>query len=119
MGLYSSRSGAGLAATASVLVGSSFVLSSLLTEYPFLGRQAIRYLLAAIALMFVARPWDAARPRPSVRDLGVLALLGATGLLGFNIAVLAALRTAEPAVVGGMVGCVPLWGGLVAAPAGR
>ncbi|MFF9478348.1 DMT family transporter [Streptomyces sp. NPDC014733] len=103
-----SRAGAVLAGTASVLVGSSFVFSSLLTGYPFLGGQALRYVLAAVVLMFVARPWETSRPRPTPRDMGWLALLGATGLLGFNLAVLAASRTAEPAVVGVMVGCVPL-----------
>jgi drug/metabolite transporter (DMT)-like permease len=100
--------GALFAGTATVLVGSSFVSSSLLTHYPFLWGQAIRYLAAGLVLLAIARPWSAGRPRPTGRDLGWLAALGATGLLGFNVAVLAALRTAEPAVVGVMVGCVPL-----------
>ncbi|WP_163566767.1 EamA family transporter [Fodinicola feengrottensis] len=44
----------------------------------------------------------------TAREWGLLALLAATGLVGFNLAILFALRTAEPAVPGVIVGCVPV-----------
>ncbi|HEY6592561.1 MAG TPA: DMT family transporter [Asanoa sp.] len=48
------------------------------------------------------------RPVPTVRELGVLAALAATGMAGFNACVLVALEHADPAVVGTVVGAAPL-----------
>jgi drug/metabolite transporter (DMT)-like permease len=45
---------------------------------------------------------------PARREAGQLALLAATGLVGFNACVLGALRSTEPAVVGVVVGIAPL-----------
>ncbi|MEY9967159.1 drug/metabolite transporter (DMT)-like permease [Streptacidiphilus sp. MAP12-16] len=105
------RAGAGLATTAAVLIGTSFVAMSLLGRYPFLGGQGLRYGVAALALLVLAarRPAGLApvrnlRPRQWLR----LALIAATGMVGFNAAVVAAERTAEPAVPGVVVGCAPL-----------
>jgi len=42
------------------------------------------------------------------RDLARLTAVAATGLAGFNICLLEALRLADPAVVGVVVGCSPL-----------
>ncbi|WP_163505831.1 DMT family transporter [Fodinicola acaciae] len=98
-----------LCTAAMMLVGSSFPASSLLVGFPYAGGQAMRYAVAAAILLPLAFRRGAplpARVRP--RDWLLLVLLAATGLVGFNFAVLAALRTAEPAVVGVIVGCVPL-----------
>jgi drug/metabolite transporter (DMT)-like permease len=106
-------SGGVFCSLAMMLVGSSFPASSLLLHYPYAGGQALRYLLGALVLLPLAfRPGVRVRPplphRMLLRDWGLLALLAATGLLGFNFAVLSSLRTSEPAVPGVIVGCVPI-----------
>ena len=100
--------GALLAGTGTVLAGTSFAATSLLTNYPFLSGQALRFAVGALVLAVILL-WTRARwPRPTARDLGLLALLAATGLVGFNLASLAALRSSEPAALGVVVGCTPL-----------
>ncbi|MCL7369544.1 DMT family transporter [Streptomyces ardesiacus] len=101
--------GALLAALACVLVGGSFTANSLLGDYPYAGGQFLRYGLAFLLLLPLAGPGAGAR----LRALGAgrwvrLALLAAVGMVGFNLAVLAAERTAEPAVPGVLVGCAPV-----------
>ncbi|CAM5280179.1 EamA family transporter OS=Streptomyces tendae OX=1932 GN=GUR47_22605 PE=4 SV=1 [Streptomyces tendae] len=101
--------GALLAALACVLVGGSFTVNSLLGDYPYAGGQFLRYGLAFLLLLPLAGPGAATR----LRALGThrwlrLALLAAVGMVGFNLAVLAAERTAEPAVPGVFVGCAPV-----------
>jgi drug/metabolite transporter (DMT)-like permease len=107
----SSASGAVLTAGAAFLVGTSFVAMSLLGGYPGLGGQGLRYGAAAVVLLALAarspRGLAPARTLPPRLWLR-LALLAGTGMVGFNLAVLAAERTAEPAVPGVVVGCAPL-----------
>ncbi|WP_416476252.1 DMT family transporter [Streptomyces sp. LKA04] len=98
-----------LAALACVLVGGSFTANSLLGDYPYAGGQFLRYGLAFLLLLPLAGPGATARlralgPGPWLR----LALLAAVGMVGFNLAVLAAERSAEPAVPGVFVGCAPV-----------
>ncbi|MGY3684174.1 drug/metabolite transporter (DMT)-like permease [Streptomyces sp. TE33382] len=108
-----------LAAFACVLVGASFTANSVLGDYPYAGGQALRYGLAALLLLpLMRRKGDAARREGnsglaplrtlSRRQWGRLALLAAVGMVGFNLAVLAAERSAEPAVPGVLVGCAPI-----------
>nr|WP_179816125.1 DMT family transporter [Allostreptomyces psammosilenae] len=100
-----------LAATATLIVGLSFVANSLLAHYPYLGGQAVRYAVAAVLLSLLVRragPGRVPRVRLGARRWLRLALLAATGMVGFNVAILAAERTAEPAVPGVVVGCAPL-----------
>jgi drug/metabolite transporter (DMT)-like permease len=98
-----------LAALACVLVGGSFTANSLLGEYPYAGGQFLRYALACLLLIPLAGPGAAARLRAlTARQWARLALLAAVGMVGFNLAVLAAERTAEPAVPGVFVGCAPV-----------
>lgn len=97
-----------LTGSAATAVGTSFVASSLLLHYPFLGGQAVRYAAAAAALVAAVVLLRLSIPRPTAREWMRLALLAATGLVGFNLAVLSALRFAEPAAVGVVVGCVPV-----------
>ncbi|MEV7288475.1 DMT family transporter [Streptomyces sp. NPDC093252] len=101
--------GALLAAFACVLVGASFTANSVLGDYPYAGGQFLRYALAGLLLVPLAGPGAGARLRAlTPRQWGRLALLAAVGMVGFNLAVLAAERTAEPAVPGVFVGCAPI-----------
>ncbi|AOT57781.1 DMT family transporter [Streptomyces rubrolavendulae] len=104
-----SRSGALLAAFACVLVGASFTANSVLGAYPYAGGQALRYALACLLLLpLLGRGGTAPlRTLPPRAWLRVAALAG-IGMVGFNLAVLAAERTAEPAVPGVLVGCAPV-----------
>ncbi|MFI5571594.1 DMT family transporter [Streptomyces sp. NPDC051740] len=101
--------GALLAALACVLVGGSFTANSVLGDYPYAGGQFLRYALACLLLVPLAGRGAAARLRSLPPRLWArLALLAAVGMVGFNLAVLAAERTAEPAVPGVFVGCAPV-----------
>jgi drug/metabolite transporter (DMT)-like permease len=98
-----------LAALACVLVGGSFTANSVLVHYPYSGGQFLRYALACLLLAPLAGRDGAARLRAlGRRQWARLAVLGAVGMVGFNLAVLAAERGAEPAVPGVFVGCAPV-----------
>ncbi|EST19615.1 hypothetical protein M877_35775 [Streptomyces niveus NCIMB 11891] len=98
-----------LAAFACVLVGASFTANSVLGDYPYAGGQAIRYGIACLLLLpLVARGAAAPLRALTRRQWGRLAAVAAVGMVGFNLAVIAAERTAEPAVPGVLVGCAPV-----------
>ncbi|MEU5609793.1 DMT family transporter [Streptomyces sparsogenes] len=114
--------GALLAAVACCLVGASFTANSVLGDYPHAGGQALRYGLAC-ALLLPLAGWRGRAGRGGrgpdghvvdrVRKLtgrqwARLAGLAAVGMVGFNLAVLAAEGSAEPAVPGVFVGCAPV-----------
>ena len=102
----------GSCAAACVLVGTSFSVAHLLSTYPYTTGQALRYALAALVLAVLVRAREQGA-RHRLADIGprgwlrVAALAGA-GAVGFNLAILAAERTSEPAVPGVVVGCSPL-----------
>ncbi|MGA5096883.1 DMT family transporter [Streptomyces lavendulocolor] len=101
--------GMSLAAFACVLVGASFTANSVLGDYPYAGGQAIRYGLALLLLLpLVGRGAATAVRALTPRQWGRVAVLAAVGMVGFNLAVLAAERTAEPAIPGVFVGCAPV-----------
>ncbi|MGA5424863.1 DMT family transporter [Streptomyces lavendulocolor] len=101
--------GMSLAAFACVLVGASFTANSVLGDYPYAGGQAIRYGLAFLLLLpLVGRGAATAVRALTPRQWGRVAVLAAVGMVGFNLAVLAAERTAEPAIPGVFVGCAPV-----------
>ncbi|GAA2264744.1 MULTISPECIES: DMT family transporter [Kitasatospora] len=100
--------GALCAGLGTALVGTSFVATSLLTHYPFLSGQTVRFALGGLCLLLLAALARTPLPRPTRREWGLLALLAGTGLVGFNLACLRALRSAEPAVLGVVVGATPL-----------
>ncbi|MEU0715954.1 EamA family transporter [Streptomyces lavendulocolor] len=101
--------GMSLAAFACVLVGASFTANSVLGDYPYAGGQAIRYGLALLLLLpLVGRGAATAVRALTPRQWGRIAVLAAVGMVGFNLAVLAAERTAEPAIPGVFVGCAPV-----------
>lgn len=103
------RRGALLAALACTLVGASFTANSVLSDFPHAGGQAIRYALASLLLFpLVGRRGLAPLRTLGWRGWGWLAGLAGVGMVGFNLAVLAAERTSEPAVPGVFVGCAPV-----------
>jgi drug/metabolite transporter (DMT)-like permease len=101
--------GVSLAAFACVLVGASFTANSVLGHYPYAGGQFLRYGLACLLLVpFTGRDARARLRALALRHWTRLALLAAVGMVGFNLAVIAAERSAEPAVPGVFVGCAPV-----------
>jgi drug/metabolite transporter (DMT)-like permease len=98
--------GTAAALTALFGVGSSLALLETIDDYPAAGGQAMRYGLAALLLALVLRGRRV--PRPTARQLGRLALLAASGLAGFNLLVIAAERSMDPASVGVVVATVPI-----------
>lgn len=101
--------GALLVTVAYALVGASFTANSLLGDYPYAGGQALRYGAACLLLLPLLGAGGLAPLRAlGARDWVRLGALAAVGMVGFNLAVLAAERTAEPAVPGVLVGCAPV-----------
>jgi drug/metabolite transporter (DMT)-like permease len=90
------------------VLGASTAVSAHLTDYPVLGGQALRYTLAAAVFAVIVRRRDRPRIRPTARDWLLLTLLSATGLILFNIFVIAALRHTDAATLGSVVACSPL-----------
>jgi drug/metabolite transporter (DMT)-like permease len=86
------------------VLGSSVAISRSIVAYPTLTGQTLRYTVAATILALLVRRGGSVRRR----DLLRLGALSATGLVGFNVCLLTALRHAEAAVVGTIVGCAPL-----------
>ncbi|MFF3557585.1 DMT family transporter [Streptomyces tsukubensis] len=92
------------------LVGASFTANSVLGDYPYAGGQAIRYGLAFLLLLPLLGGRSALAPVRTLtaRQWVRIGLVAGIGMVGFNLAVLAAERTAEPAVPGVFVGCAPV-----------
>jgi drug/metabolite transporter (DMT)-like permease len=91
-----------------VAVGASVAVLSLIIDYPVFTAQAVRYAAGALLLWGWARLRRLPRVRTTLHDRVRLVLIALTGLAGFNVAIVIALRSAEPAAVGVVVGCVPL-----------
>lgn len=98
--------------TAQTILGASVPLVRGIVDYPVMTGQAGRYALAAVALGLLARLGLGGKPphpgRPGRRDLLALVGVAATGLVGFNLCLVTAVRHADPAVVGTIVGAAPL-----------
>ena len=95
-------------ALAMACVGGSAAVGTVLVDAPLCTVQAVRYAVACVLLVGLAR----ARGVRVVAPRGVewLWLLGiaAAGLVLFNIALVRGAEHAEPAVLGVAVACVPL-----------
>jgi drug/metabolite transporter (DMT)-like permease len=103
------RAGRLLAAFACVLVGASFTAGGALVHYPHAGGQSLRYGAAFLLLLWPARRQAVRRLRTlTAWQWGLAAAVAAIGMVGFNLSVLAAERTAQPAVPGVLVGCAPV-----------
>lgn len=96
------------AAAAMLLVGTSTAVSATIADYPVFAGQALRYALAAAILLAVVRHQRLPPVRMTPRDLLLLIALAATGLAGFNLFLVEATRHAGPAMIGTVVGAVPL-----------
>ncbi|TVT51777.1 DMT family transporter [Amycolatopsis rhizosphaerae] len=94
---------------AMALVGSSVGVSRTLTTAPLLTAQALRYALASLILLGLAKLTGAPIRRPRGREWLWLAGVAASGLVLFNVAVVHGVAHAEPAVA---VACVPVVLGL-------
>ncbi|WP_406312162.1 DMT family transporter [Streptosporangium sp. NBC_01639] len=96
------------AASAMLLVGTSTAVSATIADYPVFAGQALRYALAAAILLAVVRHQRLPRVRLTPRDILLLIALAATGLAGFNLFLVEATRHAGPAMIGTVIGAVPL-----------
>ncbi|WP_019629475.1 DMT family transporter [Actinomadura atramentaria] len=96
------------AALGMALVGMLPAVSKTIEGYPALGGQAVRYAAAAALLGLLVRRAGAPPVRLRARDLVLLAALAATGLAGFNLCVLAAVRDTSPATTGTVIGASPV-----------
>ena len=94
-----------LAALALALVGSLVAAADLVEGYPLATGQALRYALAGLVLLALAR---GRLPRLRRRELIGLVALSATGLVLFNLFVIEGVRETDPATIGVIVGCVPV-----------
>ncbi|MEU0478466.1 DMT family transporter [Streptosporangium sp. NPDC006013] len=96
------------AAGAMFLVGTLAGVSGVIGDYPVYGGQAMRYLLAAAVLLAVTRMAGLRFVRLTPRETALLAALSLTGLVIFNVCVIEATRHGGPALVGTVLGTVPL-----------
>lgn len=90
------------------LVGTLAGVSGVIGDYPVYGGQALRYLSAAMILLAVARLAGLRFVRLTLRETALLATLSLTGLVIFNVCVIEATRHGGPALVGTVLGTVPL-----------
>lgn len=95
----------GLSASASqIAVGTSVAATSALKSYPVSMAQMLRYGIAAVLLVVLSRRL----PRIQLRDLPLVAALAATGLVGFNVCLLNAVRSGDAGSVGVVIGGLPI-----------
>ncbi|TDD82535.1 DMT family transporter [Actinomadura rubrisoli] len=106
--LHSARRGTLGAGTAMFLVGSLTAVSATIAGYPVFGGQAARYAVAALILLVVARFAGGPARRPTPRDWLLLAALASTGLVAFNVCIVAATRDTSPATIGTVIATVPI-----------
>jgi drug/metabolite transporter (DMT)-like permease len=90
------------------ILGASVPVSRLVLDYPDLTGQAARYTIAGLVLLAVLRIRNLPPVRLSLSDGVRLLALALTGLVLFNVLLLTALRHADAAVVGTVVGGTPL-----------
>ncbi|NUP21087.1 MAG: DMT family transporter [Streptomyces sp.] len=102
------RNGITGAATAMFLVGTLAGVSGLIGSYPVYGGQAVRYLVAAAILLVVTRALGLRFVRLTRRETLYLAGLALFGLVIFNVCVVESTRASGPALVGTVLGTVPL-----------
>ncbi len=91
------------------LVGSLTAVSATVAPYPVYGGQAVRYAVAALILLAVARLRGGARPpAPVWWQWPMIAALAATGLVGFNVCIIEGTHYTSPATIGTVIGAVPI-----------
>ncbi|GAA3111420.1 DMT family transporter [Nonomuraea salmonea] len=96
------------AAAAMFLVGTLAGVAGLIGAYPIYGGQAVRYLVAAVVLLVITRVLGLRFVRMTGREVLCLAGLALLGLMFFNVCVIESTRASGPALVGTVLGTVPL-----------
>jgi drug/metabolite transporter (DMT)-like permease len=96
------------AASAMFLVGTLAGVSGLIGGYPIYGGQAVRYLVAAVILLVITRVLGLRFVRPNRREALCLGGLTLLGLVVFNVCVVESTNASGPALVGTVLGTVPL-----------
>ncbi|NUT37303.1 MAG: EamA family transporter, partial [Hamadaea sp.] len=99
---------ASAAASAMFLVGTLAAVSVAVATFPVYGGQAMRYALGALILFGIAAARGRRPVRLNRRELLYLLALSATGLVAFNVFVIEGARHAGAALVGTIVGAVPV-----------
>jgi len=92
-------------ATATIVVGASFPISAALVAYPYTTGQLIRYAIGALILTALLK---GRLGRPTPRELVLLALVAAVGMVGFNLALLGAVERIGATNTGVIVGATPV-----------
>jgi drug/metabolite transporter (DMT)-like permease len=92
-------------ATAAAVVGASFPVSESLTDYPYATGQMIRYAAGALILTALLK---GRLGRPTLKELGGLALVAAVGMAAFNLAVLGAVDHIGATNTGVIIGASPV-----------
>lgn len=100
--------GVAFAVTAMAFVGSSAAVSGTLTTAPLCTAQAVRYTVAAVILLALARFCHVPVQRPRGAEWLWLTGVSASGLVLFNIAVVRGVAHAQPAMIAVAVACVPV-----------
>ncbi|WP_394823014.1 DMT family transporter [Pendulispora albinea] len=100
--------GVAAACGAQCILGASAAVSALLVKYPVFGAQAIRYTVAALILVGIARARGLRFVPLDRRDTLRLLLLAMTGLVGFNVCIQLSLRYTAPTTLGTLIACTPV-----------
>jgi drug/metabolite transporter (DMT)-like permease len=95
-------------ATGMVFVGGSTAVSAALAHAPVYTAQAVRYAVACLVLLALARVGRHRVHAPRGVEWLWLAGVTATGMVLFNLALVRGSAHAEPAVLGVAVACVPV-----------
>ncbi len=90
------------------LVGTGVEASYYLRHFPVYFGQGLRYGIGALILLVVARKELKGLSAVSIRDWLRIGLLSATGLYGFSIGMVEAVRSSSPTAVGVVIGCAPI-----------
>ena len=99
--------GVAAGAGAMTCVGGSVAVSGVLSRAPVFTAEALRYTAACLILLGLARLAGRRLAMPRGAEWLWLSGIAATGLVLFNVALVAGSRHAEPAVLGVAVACVP------------
>jgi drug/metabolite transporter (DMT)-like permease len=108
MGQTTSIRGITQAAVTMTIVGTLTAVSATISGYPVYGGQAVRYAVAAVILLGIARLRGKPRREKARWEWPLIALLAATGLAGFNVCIVEGTRYTSPATIGTVVGSVPI-----------